>query len=539
MFLQRGKIKIYLIIFFVIFLFSIFYFLFSNSEIYAFESNSESFEIHGGSMESISGQSTSDTFGFRSAGGQIATGLITNLKRVYSGVLYWLYTRFAPNYEQIHYRWRNDDGSETNATWAADEDTPIYNLPINTIKRLRFEISNEGWTRGGGLSFRLEYAQTSDCPSGSYLAVPVVATTEHWEMADSTYLTDGSATTNITNGLTDENAFFVAGQVKDTSNQTSAITVTSENFTEIEFSLRPTTNAQNAQYCFRLTNAGSTSNFTYTKYPTVTVFTNQPPSVSNVQLNGQNDIILTAGTTTSVSATATVSDPNGYSDIINVQAKIYRSGVSGAQNCTPNDNNCYAVSSCSLSNCSGSSCDVTCTISIWFHADPTDNGSPWRNEYWRAWLKATDSQNQSGENFSPTGSPDVNTLAAIETDISNINYGTVYPDQISNQVAVKVTAIGNTAIDLELSGANLVWGSNIIPVNEQKYSSINNFDYETQGTQLTTTPTCYEMSIQKPTTHPSNQSEYIYWKLKVPIGKPAGNYHGTAYFEVVSESVCP
>ena len=57
---------------------------------------------------------------------------------------------------------------------------------------------------------------------------------------------------------------------------------------------------------------------------------------------------------------------------------------------------------------------------------------------------------------------------------------------------------------------------------------------------MTATPACHELSTGKPTEHPSVEIEYVYWKLKVPTGKPAGGpYSGTNYFDVVSDTTCP
>ncbi len=261
---------------FVVILFSTFYFLISALIVGAFEATSTSFEIHAGAIDSIAGISTSTNFQNTGAGGQFSTGTSTisggTARKLFSGILYWLYGIFVPRYDQIHYRWRNDDGNEATATFTLSENVPITNLQKNTVSRLRFEISNEGWTRGAGQQFRMEYAATSTCASGSYTPVPVIASTEHWQMATSTYVTDGTATTNISPGLTDENSVFIAGQVKTTGNTTAVINLTSENFTEVEYGLVATSTAVTGQtYCFRLTNNGSTTNFNYTQYAKATI----------------------------------------------------------------------------------------------------------------------------------------------------------------------------------------------------------------------------------------------------------------------------
>jgi cysteine-rich repeat protein len=68
----------------------IFYF-FIVSGAWAFESTSTTFQIHASSIESISGGSSSTNFKNQSAGGQISTGISSNINKIYSGILYWLF----------------------------------------------------------------------------------------------------------------------------------------------------------------------------------------------------------------------------------------------------------------------------------------------------------------------------------------------------------------------------------------------------------------------------------------------------------------
>ena len=65
----------------------------------------------------------------------------------------------SPTLDQTHYRFRNDDGSETTATWAAAEDTPI-SLAKNTPVRLRVEI---GATNDpASAAYKLQYRKVGD-----------------------------------------------------------------------------------------------------------------------------------------------------------------------------------------------------------------------------------------------------------------------------------------------------------------------------------------------------------------------------------------
>ena len=107
---------------------------------------------------------------------------------------------------------------------------------------------------------------------GPWTTVPDTAPTEHWETASSANITDGEATSDIASGLTNANTTFVAGELRDTLSATAGITLATTEFTELEFSIRAT-NAATAggTYYFRLTDAGSSANFTYPVYGEVTL----------------------------------------------------------------------------------------------------------------------------------------------------------------------------------------------------------------------------------------------------------------------------
>lgn len=196
------------------------------------------------------------------------------------------YTPPAPNLTQIHSRWRNDDGSETTATWRRAEDVSAT-ANINGIRRIRIEVSNEGAANATGTTYRLEYGLLSTtCGAiGSWTQVPASSGTV-FEMYPSSGLTDASATTNIASGLTDENTTFVAGSQQESSSQTAGISLSTTQFTEIEYALKVVGGSTNDQYCFRLTNASSTTNFTYTVYPQITI---GEPTVEQEHYRWRND----------------------------------------------------------------------------------------------------------------------------------------------------------------------------------------------------------------------------------------------------------
>ncbi len=259
--------------------------------------------------------------------------------------------------------------------------------------------------------------------------------------------------------------------------------------------------------------------------------TNYAPIVTSVSLNGGSNISLTESTTTNISWTASVTDINGYGNISTVNGKAYRSGATNAQNCTTDDNNCYADVSCDLSSCSGSTCIATCTVAMQFHTDPTVSGTTYASEYWLGWVNATDAGNLSNNAFSPSSLTEVNTLVALDITTSSISYGTLTVNQntgSSNQT-ITVKNVGNVPINGEISGTSLCpdypicAGDKILPGN-QEYS-LSPFTYGA-GTDLTGSAVTVNFDLPKPTTSPSNSSDYLYWGIAIPTLSTLGLYNG-------------
>jgi len=237
---------------------------------------------------SISSFSTSADFKAYGVGGETAIGTSTSADfGLWSGYMRNAYKSPAPIYEQTHYHWRKDDGSESAASsdTGGVQDTATTSVTKGVTERLRVEIANHGGTilNFNGQKFGLQYAiRSTTCsalaPSAWANVGPVGTTNTDWVMANSTYLTNGADTTNIavvTGGVSDSNHTFLTpngGVVENTSTTTAAISVPSDSFIELEYAIQATTIATGtANYCFRVDNASSTSNFLYTTYPQATL----------------------------------------------------------------------------------------------------------------------------------------------------------------------------------------------------------------------------------------------------------------------------
>jgi hypothetical protein len=194
----------------------------------------------------------------------------------------------APDITQIRYRWLYDNDDEDEADTRAAENTQIVNVVKSDIQRLRFQVSNEGTASSGSIEYRLEVSDWDDtCSTGTYERV---STDADWDLVDTREYSDGSASTDVSGVLTNENTTFVAGELKDTGDQTSAITLADTEFTELEFAIAPTKDAiDGSTYCFRLTNAGTALD-TYTVYaeaivnsPTTEIFRSVGNTTSNLE----------------------------------------------------------------------------------------------------------------------------------------------------------------------------------------------------------------------------------------------------------------
>jgi hypothetical protein len=158
--------------------------------------------------------------------------------------------------DQAHYRWRENDDTESAAAWKEDEDTKAA-LGRGEVQRIRFLVENEGGISSGGVAYRLEVAETATCSSGSYSAVPT-DTSGDWQMVAS-QLVEGAATTNFAGSLTDPGGYtWVDGEQRETSNTTGPITLAGNAFSKIEFSIKTTSSVTyGGDYCFRLSDGGA------------------------------------------------------------------------------------------------------------------------------------------------------------------------------------------------------------------------------------------------------------------------------------------
>jgi hypothetical protein len=147
------------------------------------------------------------------------------------------------------YRWRNDDGTETSATWKAAKNTPIQ---INNLDPIRIRIALEDYSTGwtgitGNFSKKIQFSENSGgtwkyfTDSGS-----------PFSLISSVEVSDVTPTTQqIATG--DPASFIVGAFVSTESNTYIAYPASTGKFTEMEFSIKANNLISNlVTYTFRV-----------------------------------------------------------------------------------------------------------------------------------------------------------------------------------------------------------------------------------------------------------------------------------------------
>lgn len=169
----------------------------------------------------------------------------------------------APVVAQEHYHWRDNTGTEADASSLTDgvEDTPYTELPKETVARLRLGVSNTGGTTTAPEQYRLEWAQRVTTCNEASGWTDIDAGGDGWSIVDS-QLIDNADTTDIplgNGGVTNVGTFLTpnSGQ-QEVDGQTGDISIGAGEYLELEYSLQagPEVN-EGSSYCFRVSQAGS------------------------------------------------------------------------------------------------------------------------------------------------------------------------------------------------------------------------------------------------------------------------------------------
>jgi len=300
-----------------------------------------------------------------------------------------------------------------------------------------------------------------------------------------------------------------------------------------------------------------------------------PATSTSISLNGGLDMTLTeeSGETTGFTFSFTAVDDNSCEnaassdEIVDYDLSIYRSGV-GSTTCTNaagayDPNNCYpsdlATTTWDL-NCTASSTSCTgpsdrtqlweCTFPLWYIADPTDAGTQFPGEDWRAQVRAIDDDAAVGQFTEGTTPVEVESFLAFALNTLTIPYGSLEPGQDTGTLNATTTvlATGNVGLDKDVQGEDMCTTyttaspctpspSSTIPAAEQEFAT-STLAYG-DGTSLSSTsPQEIEINVPKSRSTSTATSSDAYWGIAVPGTITfAGDYEGENTFTaIVGES---
>ena len=244
------------------------------------------------------------------------------------------------------------------------------------------------------------------------------------------------------------------------------------------------------------------------KVPTIESVTLTPdndPGISGVQINP------TAGTVTVVSASIQAKDNNGYNDISTVVVVVYKP-----------DGTTVHVSSGSATLDSGTGTNSTWTYS--FNMNFYDAPATGTSTY-KVVATATDAQSATGNNSASPALFNYDELMALSLNTNTVNFGALDPGATSGTQTVVGTNLGNITLDIVLSGSNLSYLTNSIPISRVDGALDTGFTSPTALSTSSQTISSYNLAPGAAST------KSIYFRLRVPSGDeqylPAGTYQGT------------
>ena len=424
------------------------------------------------------------------------------------------------------------------ASWKADLDT-AYSQAQEEVFRVRFSIENSG-PQITGQQWRLQYADRTGY--GTCAAVPSVDFDDVPNQAgcgispictvSTSEYSDGETTQQL---LTSETylPFTMGYLIESPSNQTTGMTLDQGHMTEVEYAVELTPYATADSYCMRTSNGGLELD-SYQQVAEVTA--KYGPVITDWSLNEEHSIALVEGETTAIVATGTVSDLNGWEDILYASSTVYRSGLGAT--CTANDNNCYQLSSleCPLTDCAGTSCTITCTANIQYFAEPTDAGSDFEGQHWEAEVFVVDTTNNEATTTSM--GVDLNTLWGLSMVTGDIEYGSLgLAEDTGNKNATSTLEnTGNDDVDIDIEGTDMTGGvASAIPVANQKFST-STFTYSSCVicSALSGTANTFEVDLPKPTST-TPVTDDLYWGLYVPSGTEGVVHFGRNTFYAIGD----
>ncbi|MBN2052966.1 hypothetical protein JW756_05660 [Candidatus Woesearchaeota archaeon] len=243
-----------------------------------------------------------------------------------------------------------------------------------------------------------------------------------------------------------------------------------------------------------------------------------------------DQIDLQAGTTKNVYCNVTVVDPIVYTDIVGVNATFF--SLSTTYDAADNNRTHYTNNSCAFLTGGGDTAYYQCAFTLWHFAI---NGT-WNCTAvtWNTYTGANSSDNTS-----------VNQLFALNVSTSVVDYGSLQPDNISSNVTVNISNVGNMPMNVSVygfggddettgAGLSMVCQINNITIEFERFATNNTADYNSKR-QLSGSLQDLQFTIPSKNVYDDVVQNSTYWQFMVPPQYQAfGQCNGSVVF--VAES---
>jgi hypothetical protein len=221
-----------------------------------------------------------------------------------------------------HYRWRNDDGSETSATWRQNEDVGDT-LNSGSSVRLRVEIYLTSGRPGTTGTLALYYS-TDD---SNFTQITTDSSVSDWVLVRSTNFFNGDTTTQQ---FSDDNQPFQAGGLMVDSSTVPYSLPSAGGSEEFEFCFKPTSNAVSGRLYYFRAQDSALGEFTRPVLPSGS----QPAYDRTPTLLYRNGVGAITKAATSISATAATLNGSVFADNNSTTVSFVFGTSSGSYNDT-------------------------------------------------------------------------------------------------------------------------------------------------------------------------------------------------------------
>lgn len=264
----------------------------------------------------------------------------------------------------------------------------------------------------------------------------------------------------------------------------------------------------------------------------------------------------TAGGSDTVDFTVALADNNGDNDVTIVEG-VFFDDLAVTNACSPDENNCYRDTNCTLSaqsapgvgkTATGTDALLTadCQVTVWFNANASD---------FDVQAQATDDNGVT--DFADAGVALTNLpLEGIDVAGTGMAYGSLAINETSQAVETSIGNAGNQVIDVLVEGDNMCTDyptctGYVIAFSEQKWHhTTGSFSWDATETDpgpwrlvdlagIGPEPSgCINRDIAVRDEHDSTlTNESIYWKIRI-LGASPGSYTGANTFTATGGGSC-